>query len=95
MYSSLVTVGDEVLVRKCVLVDTATDVCAVCRYLRDAAVGRKGRLEKIDREVCASVCACVGLVKPSYLCTYFSRPTRTSFKGQGKEKHALVQCQME
>lgn len=44
------------------MVATVTGVC-VCRYLRDAAVSRTGRLKKIDREYISRVCGGASLCR--------------------------------
>lgn len=57
--------NDEVFVRPCVTVATATVacVCSLCRYLRNAAVSRTGQLEKIDREYISRVCGSASLCR--------------------------------
>lgn len=73
------------------------DSC-LCRYPRDAAVSRTGRLEKIDREcisrVFVALQACTGRVEPSYSCIHVSRATLISFEGQAR-RNTPVQWQME
>lgn len=57
-------VNDEVFVRQCVTVATATSACVrVCVDIWNAAVSRTGRLEKIAREYNSRVCGSASLCR--------------------------------
>lgn len=87
--------NDEVFVRQCVTVATATVACAhVCVDIREMLLSAElaGWRKSIGNTSagCVAVQACAGRVKPSYSCIHVSRAALISFKGRARRnKHWL------